>query len=114
MRREYWWALVTLIVAIVLALILLNIYKNVAESKIELDCMDATERERVRQLVLDGIDDGLKEQIQHLFETWMKDLTDQPRRAMVGTSNAFNAHVRARAQALAWDPPLCPEKPHPP
>jgi hypothetical protein len=70
-------------------------------------CMDATERERIRELVLSGIDKGLEEQIQRLFEIWMKDASDQPRRAMVGTNNAFSAHTRARRQAVQWDPPVC-------
>jgi hypothetical protein len=78
-----------------------------AEAKVQVDCMDPTERERIRDLVLKGIDDGLQEQIRHLFETWMKDLSDQPRRAMVGTNNAVNAHVRARKQAVTWDPVGC-------
>jgi hypothetical protein len=49
----------------------------------------------------------LEEQIQRLFEIWMKDASDQPRRAMVGTHNAFSAHTRARRQAVQWDPPVC-------
>jgi hypothetical protein len=107
MRLEYMWALVTLIIAIALAIILLNLVKDDAQSKVQADCMDPTERERIREIVLDGIDKGLGEQIRHLFEVWMKDASDQPRRAMVGTNNAFNAHVRARRQALAWNPTLC-------
>jgi hypothetical protein len=78
-----------------------------AEAKVQVDCMDPTERERIRDLVLKGIDDGLRGQIQLLFEVWVKDLSDQPRRAMVGTNNAVNAHVRARKQAIEWDPPSC-------
>jgi hypothetical protein len=70
-------------------------------------CMDPTERERIRDIVLTGIDKGLEEQIRHLFEIWMKDSSDQPKRAMVGTSNAYSAHARARRQAVAWEPPVC-------
>jgi len=78
-----------------------------AEAKVQVDCMDPTERERIRDLVLKGIDQGLEGQIQLLFEVWVKDLNDQPRRAMVGTNNAVNAHVRARKQAIEWNPPDC-------
>jgi hypothetical protein len=78
-----------------------------AGAKVQVDCMDPTEREHLRSLTLHGIDDGFHDQIKHLFETWMKDTSDQPKRAMVGTNNAVNAHVRARANALAWDPPVC-------
>jgi hypothetical protein len=79
-----------------------------AESKVPYDCVDPTERERVRDLALDGIDDGLKKAMTHLFDIWQKDpVNEQPKRAQVGTTNAINAHNRARKLALAWDPPPC-------
>jgi hypothetical protein len=99
--------IIVLAVLFVLALIGYLSGRWEAEAKVQVDCMDPTERERIRDLVLNGIDKGLEEQIRHLFETWMKDLSDQPRRAMVGTNNAVNAHVRARKQAVSWDPPSC-------
>lgn len=77
-------------------------------AKVPYDCVDPTERERVRDLALAGIDDGLKRAMTHLFEVWQKDPnTEQPKRAQVGTTNAINAHNRARKLALAWDPPHC-------
>jgi hypothetical protein len=78
-----------------------------AEAKVQVDCMDPIERENVRGIMLNAIDEGLKQQTIHLFETWMKDSSDQPRRAAVGANNAINAHIRARASALKWDPPVC-------
>jgi hypothetical protein len=107
MRREYWWALITLLIAVVLSIFLLNFYW--AGAKVAVVCMDPTERERIREIVIRGVDKGLEDQIQHLFSLWVQDLTDQPRRALVGTNNAINAHVHARANALAWDPPHCPD-----
>jgi hypothetical protein len=107
MKPEYLWALVTLIIAIALAIILLNLVKDDVQSKVQVDCMDPVERERIREIVLNSVDKGLETQVAHLFEVWMKDLTDQPRRALVGTNTAVNAHVRARKNALAWDPPTC-------
>jgi len=100
---------VVIVLVILFALALLGYLSGrwEAEAKVQVDCMDPTERERIRDLVLKGIDDGLQGQIQLLFEVWVKDLSDQPRRAMVGTNNAVNAHVRARKQAVMWDPPLC-------
>jgi hypothetical protein len=84
-------------------------YLEEAESKVPYDCIDPTERERVRDLALDGIDDGLKKAMTHLFDVWVKDPnTEQPKRGQVGTTNAINAHNRARKLALAWDPPTCP------
>jgi len=99
------------VVTIILTLIVLALCDREASSKIPYDCVDPTERERVRDLVLQGVDDGLRQAMRHLFDVWQKDPnTEQPRRAQVGTTNAVNAHNRARKLALAWDPPSCPEK----
>jgi hypothetical protein len=106
MTRERWIALAVGVTTVVVTLTFLAMVER-ASSKVAVDCMDPTERESVRTLVLQGIDDGLRMQIQHLFEIWTKDLSDQPKRAMVGTNNAVNAHVRARKQAVSWDPPVC-------
>ena len=96
-----------LTVVIVLPVIAVLDYYEV-NAKVPYDCVDPTERERVRDLVFVGIDDGLKKAMSHLFDVWQKDpQTDQPRRAQVGTTNAINAHNRARKLALAWDPPPC-------
>ena len=80
-----------------------------AQAKVAYDCTDATERERIRELALKGIDDGLQQAMRHLFDVWQKDPnTEQPKRAQVGTTNAVNAHIRARKLILAWAPPTCP------
>ena len=90
------------------ALVFALVERDIAWSKVSYDCVDATERERVRDLALSGIDDGLKKAMTHLFDVWQKDPnTDQPKRAQVGTTNAINAHNRARRLALSWDPPPC-------
>lgn len=76
--------------------------------QVKFDCVNATERERVRQIVFDGIDQGLKESMAHLFDIWQRDPDNQqPKRAQVGTTNAVNAHNRARKLAFAWNPPEC-------
>jgi hypothetical protein len=100
--RAVFLGLVICIAALVYALLERDLVARVA-----VDCMDPTEREKVRGIVLEGIDHGLEKSITGLFDIWTKDPTDQPKRAMVGTNNAVNAHVRARKQALAWDPPAC-------
>ena len=85
-----------------------------AESKVEYDCFDPTERERVRQLAFDGIDKGIVEAMAHLFDIWQRDpQNSQPQRAQVGTTNAVNAHIRARKLAFAWSPEPCPPESKP-
>jgi len=111
MTRERWMALAVGIITIILTLILLAVLEQrEASSKMPYDCIDPTERERVRDLALLGIDEGLKQAMAHLYEVWQKDpATAQPQRAQVGTTNAINAHNRGRKLALAWSPPSCEE-----
>jgi hypothetical protein len=103
--------LLVLILTVVVALPVIAIldYYEV-NAKVVYDCVDPTERERVRQLAFDGIDQGLVSAMAHLFDVWTKDpQNSQPQRAQVGTTNAVNAHIRARKLAFAWDPPTCPQ-----
>ena len=100
------------VVTIVLTLIVLALCDRDASSRVPFDCFDPTERERVREIALKGIDDGLEQAVAHLYTIWQKDPdSDQPKRAQVGVANAINAHARARKFTLAWMPPSCaPEK----
>lgn len=67
-------------------------------------CLDDTERERLRTLMIEALDEGFKDQISHLYESWMKDATQQPARAAVGARNAINAYAHARRSVREWDP----------
>ena len=97
------------VATIILTLLLLALLDRDASSNIPFDCMDPTERERVRDIALNGIDDGLKDATRHLYSIWQKDPNnEQPKRARVGIVNAINAHARARKFALDWTPPSCP------
>jgi hypothetical protein len=70
-------------------------------------CVPVAERERIRVVVLEGIDEALKQHVMKLFDIWMKDTSKQPERAIEGMSIGISAHVRARANATRWDPPPC-------
>jgi hypothetical protein len=70
-------------------------------------CMTSNERDRIRAIMIDGLDAALKTHTMQMFDIWMKDPSDQPRRAVVGMTDGISAHVRARANALKWDPPPC-------
>lgn len=82
-----------------------------ARSEVREPCMDEKMREKVRAIMLDGIDLALKDHTKHIYEVWMKDAADQPRRAATGMNMGVSAYVRARTTALAWSPPPCPAKP---
>jgi hypothetical protein len=74
------------------------------------ECLDAKTREHVRTIMLSALDRGLRDHTKHLFETWMKDPTDQPARAIAGIKPAINSYIGARNAALNWSPPLCPKE----
>jgi hypothetical protein len=78
-----------------------------ARSQVAEHCVDGEERERIRELSLEGIDLALKNHVAKLFDIWMKDDREQPRRAVTGMQAGISAHLRARANALKWDPPRC-------
>jgi hypothetical protein len=106
MRREYMWALATLVMAIALAYILLSIARDDASPQTQ-RCVDHETRERIRNLSLDGYDEALKAHTAKLFSIWISDEHDQPKRAQAGTQKGINAYIRSRELAMAWLPPEC-------
>jgi hypothetical protein len=77
------------------------------QAQVTIACVDPEERVRVREIVVEGLDGALKDRVFHLFEQWVIDQHEQPKRATVGLTNAINAHIRARKDALRWNPPPC-------
>jgi len=77
-----------------------------AESRPEL-CMDDESRERVRKIMLEALDEALKQKIVDLMDVWLRDSTDQPRRAAKGMDNALRAYFQARNAAMKFQPPEC-------
>jgi hypothetical protein len=77
-----------------------------AETRPEL-CMDSDTRERVRKIMIEALDNSLRTKVEDLFAVWLRDATDQPRRAQTGMNTALRAYVGARAAAMKFDPPEC-------
>jgi ABC-type dipeptide/oligopeptide/nickel transport system permease component len=104
---------ISVVVVVVILLFILNrlVGDEAAGQVTQQQCVGAEERERIREILTEGIDNGLRDQVAHLFEVWMKDYTDKNSRAANGARNAINAHINARIHALAWNPPLCKEPP---
>ena len=73
-------------------------------------CMDDEIQEQIRTIMLAAIDQGLKEHTVHVFQNWLKDPSDQPKRAVAGLRVGVSAYLRSRAAMDKWDPPRCPEK----
>lgn len=71
-------------------------------------CTDAATREKLKGIMLDALDEALKQHIVHMFEVWMKDDRGQPDRARNGTINGINAYIKAGQGVSNWAPPDCP------
>jgi hypothetical protein len=71
-------------------------------------CMDTETREEARALMLAGIDQALREHAVKMFNVWMKDPANQPKRANAGMRSALVAYAGARAAAQRFNPPACP------
>jgi len=78
-----------------------------AQSDTTTSCVSVEERERIRTVVIEGIDTALKKHVIKLYDIWMKDPSSQPARAIEGMEAGISAHVRARTNALNWNPPTC-------
>jgi hypothetical protein len=70
-------------------------------------CVTPEQRDHLRAIMLKSIDQALDDQVGHLFATWVKDPTGQPKRAQTGLNNAIKAHIWSRASVLVWDPAEC-------
>ena len=105
MKQAHVWAIVALMIAILLAYVLITLTKDAPSAPAM--CVDEKTREEIRALTLDAIDTGFKAQVTHLFEIWLRDPAEQPKRAVVGMQSAISAYLRARQNAVIWDPPRC-------
>ena len=82
-----------------------------AHSEPPAHCLDEAAREKVRTIMLEAIDEALKEHTKHMYEVWMKDPnSNQPSRAITGMRQGITAYANSRAAALRFDPPPCPSK----
>jgi hypothetical protein len=71
-------------------------------------CVNSDEdRERIRAIAIEAFDRALQEHISHLFDIFLKDQSEQPKRARTGFDIGLNAYLRARSDAQNWNPPLC-------
>ena len=110
MIRERW---IGLVVCLIIAFLLVMVeahgqfkLQSIETTKTPI-CIDEINRERIRGLMLDALDEALKTRVEHLYETWLRDDTGQPGRAATGARLAINAYARARVSMIEWDPPAC-------
>jgi hypothetical protein len=70
-------------------------------------CADEATRERMRGLMVDGLDEALRGQAKVLFENMMRDPSSQPVRARRGMDETATAYLRTYENMRAWNPPTC-------
>ena len=80
--------------------------QSAAQAKVT--CVANDQREHVRSLVFEGLDNGLVDRVEILYEVWVREpASQQPQRAQTGLDHAISAYLRGRADAEKWNPPAC-------
>ena len=83
-------------------------FQLASETSTTVTCVpDAEMREKIRTIMLEAIDQSLRDHIVRLHATWMKDETGQPARATTGARQGIKAYIGGRTNALKWNPVLC-------
>lgn len=70
-------------------------------------CADEQTRNKIREILLGGLEAALQSRVQALFEVWMRDSTGQPGRAADGIEKGIDAYVHAREKIITWDMKAC-------
>jgi hypothetical protein len=78
-----------------------------ADSIIFVCVADPELTDKIRRILHEGLDEALKDAVTRTFEVWMKDPTDQPRRAAQGVRNAVSAYIQSRDKLDLWQPQPC-------
>jgi hypothetical protein len=97
----------------ILLLLLLVTFAPAHSQTLSLDCapMDDETKEKARAIVLEALDQALKEHVQHMFSVWMRDEGPPAReRARHGARKGLRGYIQARAMVLEWDCPSQPKK----
>jgi hypothetical protein len=103
-----WLFVLVAIIGIVLAGVILFAASPSKGAEKPAPCIDGEMREQVRVLMLAGFDQAMKEHAVKMFNIWMKDPANQPKRAIAGMKSAIIAYAGSRAAAQRWNPPACP------
>jgi len=90
-------------------LLAFGVYRAItaAHSQPVVQCWLPQEKDTLINLAHQGIDEAYKEKVKSLYEIWVRDPADQPKRAVSGMAINLSAYHRARANIRAWDPVIC-------
>jgi hypothetical protein len=95
MKKEWLWAIISLVIAIVLAYILVSIAKD--EPRAELVVAPSKYDDRIGELEKEAIEAAFKQHIGQLYKIWVTDNYQPkfPPKAIVGARNARDAFIRS-------------------
>jgi hypothetical protein len=68
---------------------------------------DQAQEDRLRAMMSDSLDQSFKDHMAHLFDIWVKDQTEFPEHAQVGSNNTISAYIRAQRSLQNWKPQRC-------
>ena len=94
MNQERFVGIVVGITTVAITLLVLGQFEREAEGKVAYDCVDPTERERVRDIALRGIDDGLLQG----DDASVRCLAERPQPGSAGAGTGRHHQRRQRPQ----------------
>jgi hypothetical protein len=104
MKREYLWALLTLIIAVALALILISLADD-PRSEPYPPLQPSAYDKKLDRLDRRGIEAAYSSRVALLFQNWMTDTTaESHKRALKGHRNARTIYIEAMTALDARDP----------
>ena len=105
MTRDYWWALVTLIIAIALAFILLSTAKDDGRSETFPPPEPSAYDRKLNRLDRQGVESAYRGRVHLLFTNWMTDTNEaSAQRVLKGHRNARKIYIEAMTSLDARDP----------
>lgn len=107
MRREYLWALITLIIAVALAFALLMVARDgTSQSQPVPELRSSVYDKKLLRLDRRGVDAAYSARVALLFQNWMTDTNQASQdRALRGHRNAREIYVKVMSGIDARDPP---------
>ncbi len=107
MNRSYWWALLTLIIAVALAFILLSVAQDDnSKSESNPPLPHSVYDRKLNRLDRRGVEAAYTARVGLLFQNWMTDTNQASQdRALRGHRNARDVYVKVMSGIDARDPP---------
>lgn len=97
MKKEWVWAIISLVIAIALAYILLSLAKDDAQSKDEIPLAPSKWDDQIDELERQALGEAFKKHITQLYSIWVTDNYQPkiPPKALTGARNARDAYIRS-------------------